>query len=412
MLISPAMLLQQLYDSVVDFAIITTDPQTIITSWSAGARQIFGYDSTEVLGTSNEIGFTEEDVKSGQPFIEMRVAAEQGRAADYRWHVRKDGSLFWADGVLTPILDARGDIVGYLKVLRDITERKAEQDKIQRLASIDTLTALYNRAAFDARRNELTAAAIRNEQKLLLFMIDLDRFKEINDTFGHQAGDKILQEAAARIREISRESDIVARIGGDEFALLQLNPSSPLMGATLANKILFALTLPFTIGDREVFVSASIGIAVYPDDADTPDTLLKSADLALYAAKAQGRNCYHYFTEKLDLIAHQRNLDQTELKRLERAKGFWLNYQPINDEMSGQTMAMEALLRFPCPALSSTSVEYVVEVAMHSSATYSPRPCRPKMHPTGSSTNSSLLWLTCPSTQGRTHRAHFDERGM
>lgn len=370
MLIHPEFLLQHLYESVVDFAIMTMDREGLITSWSAGARKIFGYESDEVLGVSNMVTFTREDIDLGQPVLETRDAAHHGRAAGYRWHVRKDGSLFWADGVLTPIFNAEREVEGYLKILRDITDTKVAQDAVKRLASVDILTGLYNRDAFNTRRNELTAAALRHGHKLLLFMIDLDGFRGINDTYGHQTGDLVLEEAGVRIRATSRESDVVARIGGDEFAVLQLNPTSPLLGATLANKILSALTLPFQIGDREVFVTGSVGIAVYPDDAQTPEGLLKSADLALYEAKARGRNCYHYFTEQLDQIAHRRNLDQTELKRLEREKGFWLEYQPIVDERSGRTVAMEALLRFPEPIFSCSSVEYVVELARETGLIY------------------------------------------
>ena len=124
-----------------------------------------------------------------------------------------------------------------------------------------------------------------------------------------------------------------------------------------------ALNSPFQIDGREVHISGSVGIAVYPDDANDPDGLLKCADLALYAAKAQGRNCYHYFTDALDTIAHQRNLDQAELRRLEHNKAFQLVYQPIVDAGSGRTLAMEALLRFPGPVLEKVSVDYVVELA-------------------------------------------------
>jgi diguanylate cyclase (GGDEF)-like protein/PAS domain S-box-containing protein len=363
MTISPEQLVRQVYDKVEDFAILTLDPQAIITSWNVGARKIFGFDEGEALGASMGITFPPEDLATGQPFKEMEVAAQNGRAADYRWHVRKDGSAFWADGVLTAIRDERGELAGFLKIVRDITERKQAQDEIQRLATLDTVTGLYNRASFDRRRVELAAAAARSKQKMLLFMIDLDRFKEINDTYGHQAGDQLLMEAGARIRAISRDSDFVARIGGDEFALLQLNPTTPMLAATLANKILVTLSIPFRLDNAEVRISGSIGIAVFPDDAADADALLKCADLALYEAKSQGRSCYHYFTPTLDAMAHRRNLDQVEIKRLERDKGFWLAYQPIVDASSHKPVAMEALLRFPGTVLAQSSVDYVVELA-------------------------------------------------
>ena len=361
--IDPSLLLREMYESVAEFAILTTDNDSCITSWNTGAAKIFGYRADEVLGKSMALTFTREDVIDGQPFLEMEAAKENGRAADYRWHVRKDGTLFWADGILRPILGDQQELIGYMKIVRDITERKVADDEIKRLASIDALTSLYNRAAFDLRRAELASTALRTGKKLLLFLIDLDRFKEVNDTLGHQAGDRLLEEVGKRIRGISRESDIVARIGGDEFALLQLNPTTPALGAALASKVLAALATPFALSEREVNISGSIGIAVFPDDAATPDSLLKCADLALYEAKAQGRDCYHYFTTALDVAAHRRNLDQTELKRMERESGFSLVYQPIIDAVSGRTVTMEALLRFPGSLLSSSSVDYVVELA-------------------------------------------------
>ena len=363
MAIDPSLLLKEVYERVTEFAILTTDRDSCITSWNAGAAAIFGYRADEVLGKSMAITFTREDVDDGQPFLEMEAASTHGRAADYRWHQRKDGTLFWADGILRPILNDKHVVIGFMKIVRDITERKVADDAIKRLASIDALTSLYNRAAFDTRRAELASTALRTGQKLLLFLIDLDRFKEVNDTLGHQAGDLLLEEVAKRIRKISRESDIVARIGGDEFALLQINPTTPALGATLASKVLLALATPFTLGEREVNISGSIGIAVFPDDAATPNDLLKCADLALYEAKAQGRDCYHYFTSALDVAAHRRNLDQAELKRLEREGGFSLVYQPIIDAVSGRTVAMEALLRFPGSVLSASSVDYIVELA-------------------------------------------------
>ena len=361
--IDPTLVLEQMYESVVDFAIMTVDLRLNVTSWNEGARRIFGYEVAEVLGRSSTVLFTGPDIATAQPQLEQEQAVRDGRAADFRWQVRKDGSLFWADGVMTPMRDGDNGIVGFLKILRDITARKAAEDEIQRLATVDSLTGLYNRAAFDRRRGELISSAARSAQQFLLYMIDLDRFKEVNDTNGHQAGDELLQEVGARLRALTRESDIVARIGGDEFALVQPNPGSALSGAALARKILVALGAPFRVGGREMLISASIGIAVFPDDASSNDGLLKKADLALYAAKKQGGNCYHYFTEALDQEAHRRNQDHAELRRVERAKDCTLFYQPIVNRGAEQTVAMEALLRLPSSTLSGSGVDYVIALA-------------------------------------------------
>jgi diguanylate cyclase (GGDEF)-like protein len=193
-------------------------------------------------------------------------------------------------------------------------------------------------------------------------MIDLDQFKEVNDVMGHHAGDLLLRQSAQRIRAVSRESDFVARLGGDEFAMLQLNAPTPADGGMLAEKLLHELARPFLIGEREVKISASIGVAVCPDDATSPDGLLKKADLALYHAKSAGRNCFHYYTAQLDEAAHRKNTDHSELKRILAERALWLAYQPIVDAGSGRTIAMEALLRLSGP-LGEGTVDYVIGLA-------------------------------------------------
>jgi diguanylate cyclase (GGDEF)-like protein/PAS domain S-box-containing protein len=361
--ISPSTILQQIYGTVTDFGIMTLGLDSRITSWSAGAAALFGYTAEEIMGAPSASTFTPEDVAKNEPQKEIDTAARLSRAADYRWHLRKDGSRFWADGVLTPIRNAENELIGYLKILRDITERKLAEDEISRMATVDLLTGLANRAAFDRRCKEMISLALRTKQVLLLLMIDLDRFKDVNDTLGHHAGDVLLRETGARIREASRESDLAARLGGDEFALLLLNPPSPECGGSLADKLLLALEKPFMIEGREARVSASIGIAVCPGDATTSDDLMKKADLALYRSKGDGRNCYHYFTKDLDEAAHRRNREQLALRRIDQAKAFTLEFQPIIDCRSGRTISMEALIRFPGTMLASYPVDYVIELA-------------------------------------------------
>jgi diguanylate cyclase (GGDEF)-like protein/PAS domain S-box-containing protein len=359
--LTPEVLLNQIYLNVRDFAIFTADMNGTVTSWNLGAELIFGYPPEEIIGLNMDRLFTHADQAESQHIQEMAQAREQGRAADYRWHLRKDDSMFWADGVLTPIPGNNGGPSGYLKILRDVTERKLAQDEIRRLATVDVLTGLSNRAAFDTRRSEMMSLAERTGQLLLLLMIDLDQFKEVNDELGHQAGDVLLRQAAQRIRDVSRESDYVARLGGDEFGLLQLNAPSPASGGLVADKLLTELARPFLIGEREVNISASIGIAVCPVDATTPDDLLKKADLALYHAKNAGRNRYHYYTEALDEVAHRKNADHNELRRLLAEHNCELAYQPILDR-SGHTLAMEALLRLP-GYLGRQPVEYAISLA-------------------------------------------------
>jgi diguanylate cyclase (GGDEF)-like protein/PAS domain S-box-containing protein len=361
--INSADLLEEIYKSATDFAIFTMDLQGRVTTWSIGAERMLGYAEQEAVGQKSALFFIEEERQRGEPQGEMDTAIRENRAADYRWHVRKDGSRLWADGVLTPIRDAGGKHVGYLKIMRDITDKKTIEEEMQRLATVDPLTGLLNRAAFDKRLAEMMALSVRSGQLLILQLLDLDRFKEVNDTLGHHAGDLLLQKVAQRMREVMRDGDLVARIGGDEFAIVQLNMPTPQAGGYVAGKLLEALSRPFQIESRQVLSGASLGLAVCPADSSRPDELLQKADRALYRAKSEGRNNFHYFTEELDAIAHERNLDLAELRRAVERSDFWLEYQPVIDLESGQTTAVEALLRCSNPRLSRHSIEYVITLA-------------------------------------------------
>jgi diguanylate cyclase (GGDEF)-like protein/PAS domain S-box-containing protein len=342
---------------------MTHDLDGRITSWNKGAEAIFLYSESEILGSPSARLFTQEDCSADVPARELRTALETGRAADFRWHTRKDGSLFWADGVMTPMLDDAGQPLGFLKILRDVTEAKLAQERVERMASSDMLTGVSNRASFDRRLGEMLSVAERGRHLLALFTIDLDRFKEVNDQFGHGSGDDLLRQAASRLKHAIREGDVLARVGGDEFALLQLDPPSAAHAGVLAEKLLDALARPFDLDNHEVKISGSIGIAVYPDDASTTDDLRIKADLALYQAKKSGRNCFRYFTNELDNAVRQRNLDKIALRTIVADGSFRLEYQPIVRAATGATIAMEALVRFPGPRLSARSVDYTIDLA-------------------------------------------------
>lgn len=365
-LIDPKFLLNSIYESAIDFAIVTMDKNRIVTSWNVGSECIFGYSAREVLGQLADIIFTPEDREDSVPKIECESALIKGRAADYRWHQRKDGSCFWADGVMTPIYDDAKQHIGFVKILRDVTDRKLAQDEIHRLAHFDALTGLVNRFTFDLRLKEMTAISERSGQLLILHVIDLDNFKEVNDTLGHVAGDNLLKEAAHRMRGVLREADIIARVGGDEFILLQPNMTSPQSGGVLANKIIEVLAMPFFIDGHEVHIGGTIGIAICPDDATDPEGLVRRADLALYRAKNDARGHFHYFTDSLDAAAQKRTVDLKELRKAVKKKDFWLVYQPKINCKTKKTIAIEALLRFSNPQLAAIPVENVINLAVES----------------------------------------------
>lgn len=359
-------LLEAIYASATNHAIITMSNEGRVTSWNCGAERILGFQQDEIIGRNGRVFFTEEDCQRGIPEHEFETARRTGRADDFRWHVRKDGSRFWGEGVVTPLLNATGTQIGFLKIMYDATEKKQAEEELIRVSNFDTLTGLANRGHFQTRLAEMMAVMSRSKELLLLQIIDLDYFKQINDSLGHAAGDLVLQQAAQRMRAVLRETDFIARLGGDEFVVLQPNAHSPEVGVNMANKIIDTLAQPFLIDGHEVFAGASIGIAVFPQDASDPGQLLKKADLALYRVKQDGRGGFTYFTPELNVRAHERGRHLIELKRSVEEQAFHLEYQPEIDCKTGKVVSLEALLRFSNPVLAAHPVDGMIALAAES----------------------------------------------
>jgi diguanylate cyclase (GGDEF)-like protein/PAS domain S-box-containing protein len=284
-------LMQALLDSPSRHAIVVTDPKGNITLWNRGAERIFGYSREEIVGKSAEKLFVANDRKNHVPDKEMRQARREGCAEDFRWHIRKDGTTFWGDGMMYPVR-VHGRDIGYMKVLRDATDQKRRHDEHQRLAFVDALTGLPNRAELYRRLVDMMGSAQRHDELLVLHLVDLDHFKDINDSFGHMAGDAVLRTAAERMRDVLRTTDLLARLGGDEFAVVQPGAHSMII---VAGKLREALAQPHIIEGNEISASGSIGISAYPLDATNTEQLIGNADVALYQAKAAGRNQYKVY---------------------------------------------------------------------------------------------------------------------
>ncbi|MFB6459357.1 EAL domain-containing protein [Bradyrhizobium tunisiense] len=238
---------------------------------------------------------------------------------------------------------------GWVATHLDVTDQRRSEAKITHMAQHDALTELPNRVLLRARLDQAFASTRKADLHLAVLMLDLDRFKEVNDTLGHPAGDSLLRAVAARLRLCSRETTLIARLGGDEFAVVDYVTNPVVEAATLAETIKVALCEPFDLGDHQVTVGASIGIAVAPRDGVDSDVILKSADLALYAAKAAGRGAFRFFEPELDQLIHvRRNLEKDMRKALARGE-FELHYQPFVSVESGRICGYEALLRWHHP---------------------------------------------------------------
>jgi diguanylate cyclase (GGDEF)-like protein/PAS domain S-box-containing protein len=356
-------LLQAIVDSPTRHGIIVTDTQGTVLLWNRGAGRIFHYAHDEIVGRNVRTLFSQDDLRRGVMDQEMEQASRQGCAGDFRWHVRKDGSLFWADGMLYPMRDRSGEQLGYVKVLRDATEEKRSGEAASRLALEDSLTGLANRHEFHSRFTDMRAAAARHGKLLLLLLLDLDRFKAVNDRLGHAFGDALLQQVAHRMRATVRDTDFLARLGGDEFAILMPDADSAEMGGTIAEKLVEALSRPFQLDSHEVHVGASVGVSVYPNDAVEFKSLFNKADLALYRAKDEGRGGYRFYTAGMDAKAHQRTQDYAQLRRALKDRAFHLCYQPRIDAATGEPVAVEALLRCSDPYFADYAIADIIALA-------------------------------------------------
>ena len=264
--------------------------------------------------------------------------------------LKPDNSLVWAELTVNTIDDQfDSKNLQYLAIIEDVTARKAFEEKIWHQANYDFLTGLPNRSMLQDRLSQTIKRARRDEKELAILLIDLDQFKDVNDTLGHDRGDDLLIETSSRIKYCVRESDTVARLGGDEFVII-LSELSYLSGVgTVAQNIIDALAEPFHLGKDTAYISASIGITLYPKDASEAVNLIKNADQAMYAAKKQGRNRFHFFTPLMQQEAQRRMALVHDLKNAIKNEEFILYYQPIIELDSNQIFKAEALIRWQQP---------------------------------------------------------------
>ncbi|HJU71957.1 MAG TPA: EAL domain-containing protein, partial [Paucimonas sp.] len=342
--------LQENYRLIVettpDYAIIATDPDGAIISWNRGAELMLGMAPEDATGKPISMIFTPEDRSIGQPWHELDKARTTGKAHDIRWHLRPDGTRFWANGTVTPLLNEDGSIRGFVKIMRDQTAQRLAEEKTHYLANHDALTELPNRVQFSNQLHQAIALSERTQFPVAVLLLDLDRFKQVNDTFGHHVGDLLLQKVARRILTSLRETDFVARLGGDEFVVIQIDVSQPQAAETLARKLITELGLPYDIDGNEVVIGASVGISMYPADANNPVDLLKRSDLALYKAKNGGRGNFWRYAAGLETEKNAEKYREQALRNALANGKFKLYYQPQIDLASWTISTVEALLRW------------------------------------------------------------------
>ncbi|TVZ41136.1 PAS domain S-box-containing protein/diguanylate cyclase (GGDEF)-like protein [Alteromonadaceae bacterium 2753L.S.0a.02] len=259
----------------------------------------------------------------------------------------KNKSPFPVEYLATPIRDGHDNaFIGVVIAFQDVTERKKTEDRLAQLAQIDTLTGLYNRYAFGKQLSQSLARGERSTNKLALLFVDLDKFKQVNDNLGHEAGDLLLKACADRLQNCVREGDILSRIGGDEFTVILEAIDNGRSAAIVAKKINNELSKPFEVWGNEIYISASIGIATFPESAKSSDALLRCSDIAMYKAKESGRNSFQFFTSEMQNEVSSELALENALRLAAQNNEFSLHYQPKLDPSTGETVGVEALLRW------------------------------------------------------------------
>jgi diguanylate cyclase (GGDEF)-like protein/PAS domain S-box-containing protein len=280
--------------------------------------------------------------------------------------IRRDGSEAGIEDSAAPIHDRNGQVTGAVMVFHDVTQARASALRTAYLAQHDNLSGLANRALLHDRLSHAITAAQRHRGKLAVLFIDVDRFKQINDSLGHAVGDRLLQTVAQRLLACVRNSDTVGRLGGDEFVVVLSEVSHSQDAAISADKILGALGASYIIEAHTVHITVSIGIATYPDDGMDAEVLLKNADAAMYHAKASGRNTHHFYEHHMNRLAKERQTLETGLRRAIEREEFLLHYQPKVNLQSGKITGAEALIRWRHPDHGVVPAAPFIRVAEHS----------------------------------------------
>lgn len=330
-------------------AMMVTDRDNRIVDINAAFTRMTGYTLEEVLGQSpNLLGSGKTPPETFQNL--WASLAETGYWQGELWDRRKDGSIYPKWVAISSIQDAQGAVTHYIASFSDISERKAAEERMDRLARHDPLTGLFNRFSLQERLEQALTTAKRDQHQIALLFIDMDRFKLINDTLGHHVGDGLLIEVARRLQSCVRESDILARLGGDEFVAVLTGIDTAAEGAmVVANKILARLGNAYQIEGHELHSSPSIGISLYPADGLNATALMKAADTAMYHAKEHGRNNAQFFKAEMNTLASERLHMDRELRIALERRQFEVHYQPQICTVDGRPCGVEALVRWRHP---------------------------------------------------------------
>jgi diguanylate cyclase len=333
---------------------------------NSAALKMFGYPADEMMHPSDISPPNQLDGTSSRVAAEEKIAAAFRKGTErFEWlHQRKNGKVFPAEVCLTALtLSGKPRL---LATVRDISDRKLAEEQVQFLAYYDALTGLPNRTLLKDRVAKALAAAQRQEQKVAFLFLDLDRFKDINDSLGHSVGDLLLQGIAERLKTWGREQDTVARLGGDEFLIMVTHVKDLIDVAVAAERLMDAMTAAFVVQGRFFNVSCSVGVSIFPEHGTDCETLIKNADAAMYGAKDGGRNNFRFFSEEMNAQVVERLTLESSLRSALAKEELFLVYQPQMDVVTKRVTGLEALLRWQHPELGLVPPDKFIKIAENS----------------------------------------------
>jgi diguanylate cyclase (GGDEF)-like protein/PAS domain S-box-containing protein len=351
-------------------AVISTDVEGHITYLNVVAERLTGWPTAEAVGRPLEQVFKiiDADTRATVP-NPMKMATHENKTVGLPptcLLIRRDGDESAIEDSAAPIHDRRGEVTGAVMVFHDVSTSRALTLKLAHYAHHDSLTDLPNRALLNDRSTQAITVAQRHHTALAVLYLDLDRFKHINDCLGHLVGDRLLQSVALRLSECVRASDTVSRLGGDEFVILLAEVTNAHDAAVCADKLLQAVRIPYLMDEHELNVTASIGIAIYPEDGSAVEALLQNADSAMYEAKDRGRNNYQFYRTELNSSATERQTLESDLRHAMRRHELELHYQPIMQLATGAIVGAEALIRWHHPTLGLVLPAQFIPIAEES----------------------------------------------